>query len=408
MARGGAHELDSPVAFRERFRLLEREFETDPQSKVILWMIFDRTAGWGKDRERIPVRHFQFGVFSKSGTQVHPGTGLSRATVLRRLEKLTASGVIIRSGPCEYQINFKGIEDVALLRKSKRTLVKGSQGDTVGVSERDRGGVSVIPHKRGQIEEGTIYKKAAPKRRSPPPYVELSDNMEGVEASRVERAAKRKREAVKSTGIPKAGVVGALWRCSVESSFPDSHTPSLTQKDVAMLRGYAYRFCNMKGPKDKRLPFENFSEYMDWVIMEWGLIMDNRFEWADNAPLVPDIRFFVGMSQHFERVWEERRQIESTKDMTPRERFRVRLMAKGMSDEAVDRAVDQRFHVKEESAKLRGEQETLRKEREALVADRRRNTRLEDREAAEGRLRARKRVYRETGEGTGEFTWKEK
>lgn len=392
-AAGG---LDSPVGFRERFRLIERELNIDASAKVILWMIFDRTIGWGKSRERIPVRHFVLGVVSGSKDIIHPGTGLSRATILRKLEFLIKSGIVLKHSICDYEINFDKMEKMSLLRRSKKMLEKGYQKDTIEVSKRDPNGIKKIPHKRGQSKEETILKKAAARRS--PPSLELTDTLEAIESRSRTRKFNRRQSINDIAGVPKAAVVGAMWNDAVSAAFPDYHLPSQTQKSIATLRSYAYRFCKIRGPKDDRLKFEKFSNYMDWLTLEWGLIMDNRFDWCDNSPPVPEIKFLVGMAQHFERAWIDREVLEALRKMTPCEAFRSRLIAKGKSEEAVDRAVNDRFHVKDEIDKLDKARRGVRSEREALIADRGRKAQADDRKAAKDYVQHRMDRLKEDGE----------
>jgi len=413
MVKGEAHSLDSPVTFRERFRLIERVWgsQLDASSKAVLWMILDRTLGWGKAQERIPMRQFTDGVHTGKGVVIHPGTGLSRATVIRKIAELLDVGILIRRDQCDYEINFDwSPELVATLRTPKRLQAqdpsRGYQKDTRG-SQKETKRVSKRYPIREEKEEGTkLEEKAAPKRRSPPSK-KLADSVRSIESASTRKLLARVEKARSSVGVPNATAVGTLWNDYAATAYPDHAPTALTRKLMAMLRGYAFRYCRMGGPKEGRVLFEKFSEYAEWVTLEWALIMDNRFEWADNTPPYPEVRFFVGMASHFERAWEERKQVEALRDMTPREAFKARLLAKGKSEEAAERAVEERFHVRDESERLVRAQQAHRQEREALAADRDRNAQATNRKAATGALRARTEALRAQSQPTGEHEWRD-
>jgi len=403
----GGEMLDSPVYFRECFRIIERDWGAvlHPSSKAIVWMVLDRTIGWGKKLERIPLRHFTDGILSaKSGMVIHPGTGLSRATVSSRLAELLSWGTLIRHGQCVYEIDFEWRPEIVGLRKSDyKTPAKGGLKISTKMPKNQHGGVLEIrPYKREKEEERTKIRGKAALRQSPN---ELQENLTQIERRATARSMQRMQKVAACAGVPKASLLGHMWMDAVQACYPESILPTMTHKAMGMLRQYAFRFCRMRGPKEQRLPFENFSSYVDWVILEWRLIMDNRFSWCDNIPLIPDIRFYVGMANHFERAWEERRQLEALRKMTPREAFHTRLVDGGLTEEAADRAVSERFRVDEEREALERERKALKQERLALQREGVQQVEAKVRKEKQQDMDNRRAGYR-TGETAG-FVWNE-
>ncbi|MFC1451776.1 hypothetical protein ACFLSJ_00350 [Verrucomicrobiota bacterium] len=345
---GSAADLDSPVFFREWFRELARRWGAvlNPAERSIVWMVFDRTLGWGKDREWIPWRHFTGGVVAASGHIVHPGTGLSRATVARHLARLIERGAVLRFGRCVYGLNFEWRGPEMELRKSVQQDTdgpsKGLKLRPAKVSERDSKGLKLRPHKRRERKEEKKIREAGASLRQHETLGEALSDVESRSQRRVEQGKARV-----SRRIPGAAEVGRLWVDAVVESFPGELTGTLTRKTIAVLRQYATRFCRQGGEEH---PFADFSNYMSWVVQNWRLIVDNRLHWTDNPALVPDVLFFVGLSTHFERAWTERRRVEAYRAMTPREAYRQRLIDSGRTEEVADRATEERFRRQDQSA----------------------------------------------------------
>ena len=79
---------------------------------AVLLMVYDRTIGWGKLQEIIPLRHFVCGVRDKDNNIIHSGTGYSRKAIHTALKALMDYGCVIRTERGKqlssyYEINFK-------------------------------------------------------------------------------------------------------------------------------------------------------------------------------------------------------------------------------------------------------------------------------------------------------------
>lgn len=104
--------ISSPVFYRDCSRTIDRIWirYLHPAEIVVVRFIFDRTIGWGKEWERIPMRHFTEGVFDKEGN-FFGRTSLSESTVRRTLVSLEMRGSIralrYKDRAAFYTLNFK-------------------------------------------------------------------------------------------------------------------------------------------------------------------------------------------------------------------------------------------------------------------------------------------------------------
>ena len=94
------------MVYRERSIIIDRVWlsHLTPMEFCIVRFIFDRTAGWGKEWEAIPLRHFTEGVVTRNG-QVHGKLNCVRKeTVRAQLEVMAERGMILR---CTHRHSFK-------------------------------------------------------------------------------------------------------------------------------------------------------------------------------------------------------------------------------------------------------------------------------------------------------------
>ena len=103
-----------PQHYREWSRFIDRAWNQalPSQEFVVARFIFDRTAGWGKTWERIPVHHFTKCVVGADGTNYGGIHATSKGTVRRALESLVSKGAVLRkqSGRSyRYSLNYNWI-----------------------------------------------------------------------------------------------------------------------------------------------------------------------------------------------------------------------------------------------------------------------------------------------------------
>lgn len=390
--------LSSPSYFRDWFRTIERTWsqQMSAPAKAIVFMILDRTLGWGKEWERIPLRHFHDGITNKDGETIHPGTGLHRATVMRNLKALVEAGAILKKGENDYSLNYKWTPQPVLtkqqmlrkpktdkkhgggLRQSKtakklqeqgsmwegedqpeaqpdepkHSPIRGAHKATSGGAQSDQGGRRERPLKKGKGKKGQSEKTLVSLRSRENETGEENPEFQ-VNLAQVEARHQKKTNARKSMkAIPNQTEVGRVYDDLIAASFPEE-TPTMTRKtDATILKQYAYRWCRAANAANggaagtKQRPFSEFVEFLEWCIGGWVNLRVNQFHWMDDPPLVPQARFIVGMADHLEKAYARRAQLDKLRGLTPRQAMIEKLKQDGVSAEAAEEEANKKYPLK--------------------------------------------------------------
>lgn len=430
--------LSSPVYFREWFRVIERQWSADlpTSAKAIVWMVFDRTLGWGKEWERIPLRHFTDGVKRVGQDEyTHPGTGMNRSTVREWLGILVKAGVLRREGDSHYALNYEwnpqpitrnmrepkkdraekrkgGLAEPKNGRKTARSpwadeqesvqdaTEGGVEFPPKGVEFPPKGGGISTPIREGKEREGKIKRDTAPPRGG-----ELEANLKKLQTKADAKVTARRTKA--EDNIPPSKQVGQLFDDLRLASFPDSVIPATRNVDSAILKKYAFRWCR-RADAERRVPYSAFKDYLEWVASHWTTLMLNRFAWMKDTPPFPDVRFLVGLSDHFVRAYEDKRRIDEFVGLTPKQSYILDLRHDGVSQAEAEAAAEERFKDKHEADRLRKERLGLQKARLVLeVAKDKHKQAGERKRAAMAREKRIEQYQSNPASNTGRFTWKE-
>lgn len=367
------HSLHSPAYFRDWFRVIERQWSPflRPAAKTILYMVLDRTLGWGKEWERITVTQMVNGVKGRrDDSVVHPGTGLGKDAVREWLEALVSAGALLRDGQF-LSLNFRWspvpvdrlktfqTQETPMLRHStkvppapaRRRLAQPrseiGRNFRLNGAENPPDGAENPPYKRREKERGK--QGETPGIRPERLGGELERNLARVETFHAEREA----EGAKQVSLPSAEKLGTAWDRLVARLQPDAPSMSTRRTDAAILRKFAQRFMRVTEKKERRVPYQTFYGFMVWCIQHWGLLADNTFHWAKDFPQHPQVRTFVGLGDHFVKAWQVRQDVEARAQMTPREAMVHDLIRRGKDPETAERAAEEAYGQKEELARER-------------------------------------------------------
>lgn len=106
-----------------------------PDEYLVLMFIFERTYGYKKDRETIPLRHLMQGVRTSEGEIVTTRVGLSKTNLLRAIHHLENKCVVFsdqvrRGGATYYGINKPDEIDYKMIQRyiSSEQLNEVSRG----------------------------------------------------------------------------------------------------------------------------------------------------------------------------------------------------------------------------------------------------------------------------------------
>lgn len=282
----------------------------------IITFIARRTCRFKKDREIIPLDHFEDGITNgKTGEWVIHGLRMTRKTIIKALKAVIDAGWLIRietktnSGQIAnaYEFNWEKIA-MAFLPKSKKEKVQRggettplSSGETTplggvkttlkGMIEpknnkrietpRKRGVVSDVKNQRGKnseantiSSEGTIAEAIATGQR-------VTDNKM---RQRAERPVSAK-------------VLEDVWNLQMRQSWPSVRPTAWTGR----LYGNAKNLVKEIGKTHVR-------EFVEWSVQNWKLVKGAKFGPKRDVqmPELPEFKFFYAFRSSFKDVWEDR------------------------------------------------------------------------------------------------------
>ena len=421
--------LNSPVYFREWFRVIERVWGgyLTTSAKSIVWMVFDRTLGWGKEWERIPLRHFTDGVMREEGRFLtHPGTGLNRSTVRVWLEALVAGEVLLKQGESTYSLNYdwspkRITQDMREPKNQTPEKRKGSLAERKPTrkpweddQEKAVEGVE-FPPKRGEfstkrggnstpIREGKEREGKTKRDPASPKGGELGKTLDRIQNQN--KTKKEERRNKKEENIPPSEQVGRLFDDLRLAAFPDIAFPATRKTDASILKKFAFRWCR-RGDEERRLSYSDFKDFLDWALTRWTTLMLNRFAWVDNAPHYPEVRFMVGLSDHFLRAYQEKQRVDALVGLTPQQAYAARLRQDGVSENDAREAAEERFRDHSQAERLKRERHGLERAREGLAVASDRKAQADERESMAKERQERIDRYRSVPAPSGRFVWKE-
>jgi hypothetical protein len=327
-----------------------------PEYRVVRF-IFDRTAGWGKEWEAIPMRHFLAGVVGENGVTYAPPLNLSQRTVERALARLREVGALLareRSGaPTSYSLNYEW-NPMRIPKRLREAQIRcASEHDTPVTGDaptpvtHDAPPPSLVtPHKRGK-EKSPLGKENM--REScglgacDGVRIETKQEIEEALANAASRSRKQ-REAKKADGyysrgplsglVPSAGAMRRIWTDCHVANLPDLPVAPLPDKSVHMLRSYAKEF-NARNPK------EEWVDFLAWLFKNWTAITRTTLAWMTNTS--KDAPHPAGVASaklrpFFERAWAERKLLDAIFALPPREReIRYTMLNRGVSREVAEK-----------------------------------------------------------------------
>ena len=247
-----------------------------PTEAVVALFCLHRTLRFNKQSEAVPVRHMVEGI-----PEVIHGVGLARNTVKRALKGLQEKGFLRvhcrkAHGKRDMAPKIEIVCKMSKLRISKKYREsqiegEGSNADPMG---------SKIDH----LKEDTIKEeKSSSSRTTRAPHALVEDEKE---KNRKIRQAKAQR----LTKIVNSGTISKAWKSICVEYHPKQGQPAFTKRILSRVTGQL---------RHHEQSVDNPYEFMEWCILNWGLLKRKEFKKFDFVKPTPDIGVWGTMMSSF-------------------------------------------------------------------------------------------------------------
>lgn len=264
----------------------------------LLLFIIDRTIGYSKCKEVIPIRHFEDGIES-SGLIIQCPLGMDKKTRNNSMKYLMELGYVsINKVSFEYgeknefEINFnKMLKDAekimqeSKLKVSRKYRQKSGQN---GEGEKSPiGGVKSHRGGRGKSHlhniKNTKHSEVEHNEESSSAASELEKN---ISKTRIRSTERRKKKAMKVNIHPTVTSFKDAWKDALVTHYEECMEVPITKKAAGQLKHILNTFD----------PNIQYTDLIDWVVGSWTRLARGELDWLRTIPKYPDLNFFA---QHF-------------------------------------------------------------------------------------------------------------
>jgi hypothetical protein len=244
-----------------------------------VWFVAERTIGFCKDDERIPMRHCIEGVMSReTGDVITQRTGYSRPSVYRAMKQVLAMGIVEVTGTDDdgvkrYRINLEKCQDII-----NGVRHPPSQDETPPVSKRDTPRLIL---RRGRAHcntrGGNDNIKGSKQMKIRIPATSAGSRVANIINSTVAKTAATKN---KKLAAGKFEALVRYWADQHREHFPDRNFAGWSKVDGFRFKAILHRL----GEVDPR-------DFIRVIFSEWTAITRTRFRTLDNKPSTPTLMF---------------------------------------------------------------------------------------------------------------------
>lgn len=363
--------------YRNLSRTIDREWnQALPAIEFsIVRFIFDRTAGWSKKWEQIPLRHFTECVVSRDGSKNYGGVyATSRSTIIGAIRSLVERGTILREPTGRsffYAINFEWKPRMKTPKRLKQETGEAAKTEKGGENDKNVSKNWTIDVSKNWTIDGP---KIGPIRYKKEIYPKKEDNAQSAlaekrgeieEAQReVEAHSRLRREAQRKEGhycrkggtgfVPTERALRKTWEDLHVEIFPNDPCAPLSKRALHMMRSYCREW-------NQRNPSGEFMDFFQWLFENWSIVRVTSLSWMRDAPEIPQPMFIANskLRPHLEESWAKRKKIEDLRKLSPRERQVELLKSRGVEGEVAERMATERQENEETLKKIKREQGKL-------------------------------------------------
>lgn len=240
---------------------------------TVLDTIFDRTTGWGKEKESIPVRHFLEG-FSKGNKFVCTGSSMSEKSVKRVLKSLEDNGYITverNNGtrkPNKYSINFSFIpEGFLMLRPRKEDLNPVQNDELKGLADPTNDELKGLTDPTKEVED---FKKEEASSANAQDEALSTPRERAQKALNQSLTKKRKSRVTRSRKNTPDGWE-TVWRDEYKKCYPGSKIPKWRGKEYGIMKNIHKRLND-----DFVKSGDNFNDFLRFCVRRWLPVLQTK------------------------------------------------------------------------------------------------------------------------------------
>jgi hypothetical protein len=244
---------------------------------AVLVFINARTRKYGKESERIPVKHFTGGVMSCEGEVITPGLSMGTRTLYRAIQELEELGILkvdrgMHRSKCTvnvFAIDFKTLQEGPDMA-SKLCIPRPKKASCAKMADpMCQNGRGVVP--KWPIEGTEDNKQIQDKKQkehggsfAPTPN-NLEDSIEKATAG----VRRRRRAKASSTRVTQASMK-ALWEELMLEHYPRVPFVPMSRVEYSIFK---------KQLDSMHLRNHNVQDILKWIIAEWDSIIARDMSW---------------------------------------------------------------------------------------------------------------------------------
>lgn len=303
--------------------------------RAMFLFIFDRTIGWGKEREKIKKNHFLLGIDG-----ITDGTGLTKPTINKALESLVSVGIIGKLGDF-YTINWNGLIKWLETQTQgvKKLMFREPKKGKKPLPNMFKTGKKTLPlidnnsSKEDLIEDNnavdTDHVNVEQKFS-----VQNKHDLENLISLSVKEKQKRFLEKQRTKKALSLLDYQKMWHETVGARYPHVAQVMWSKKTLGQIKHFLKAVSMPDG--------KTHADFLEFCVNEWSGVGVHHFGWLNNYrleqgqpsisfPQYPCIGFVMGFKQVFLNAYTKH--IEGL--LYPRDIKKQKLKAQGYTDEEV-------------------------------------------------------------------------
>lgn len=381
------------IAQRDTLRLILREWAlclSATEHRVLLF-VYDRTAGWGKQWEKITLDQLTHGMWAKDGACYASPVTSNRRTAQQALRALVERGVLLeRTHPSsprakQYAINTQWEPTMKVPKRLREgageqpansyesATIDGYESATIESGKSATMKKKEIFKRPKKVRDAAAQAQPQPQADAPPSRPAGSTREEllstATDVKRRSRARRAQRmeqgRKLRSNGTgfhPTKAALDATWLHLWQEYFSEANYSPLTKVARQILWTYWRTWTEARKEGE-------FGDYLGWLFENWQALRVGSFAWMQDFPNTPTPNMLTSgkLRPAFEYAYRKKEEVAQWRKLTPHERELRRLVdEQGMDPERAAEVVEQRLGQADKLREVRQELKRLAYAKEEL------------------------------------------